>query len=128
MEEIIFLDCLENSNLEISEQDLINIENYLKTSKFGELISFLKSKDYFKQENFKPDDFLLQIILTIYVFCLLKLQKYDQVSLIFNKVNYGEEFTLFPWYFLEGKYYFAIVKNISYRMIMRVLLTYSTES
>ena len=90
----------------LSDNDLKLIDSLLKQCKFNE-ISYTIQKDYVDKYE---DHLNKQILLTIYIFALLKIQKYEQVKEIFD--FYRFEKYIFPYKFLEGKYYFLIVINI----------------
>jgi hypothetical protein len=93
----------------------LKIDKMLKSCKFGEILIYLKS-EVIPVLNTELDEYFVQIILIIYIFCLLKLQKYDNISEVFNKFKFTEkkDKCLFPLAFLEGKYYFMIVRKNSY--------------
>jgi hypothetical protein len=109
----VVLDRLpENYSSLLKEQDLINLDLMLKSCKFGEIIIHLKS-EVIPHLDTQSGDHFVQIILVIYIFCLLKLQKYDNISEVLNKFKFIEnkEILLFPLSFLEAKYYFMIVRK-----------------
>jgi hypothetical protein len=100
----------ENYSSFLKEEDLYNLDIMLKSCKFGEIVIYLKS-EVIANLDIQTGDYFVQIILIIYIFCLLKLQKYDNISEVLNKFKFIEnkEILLFPLKFLEAKYYYMIV-------------------
>lgn len=96
----------DQENEKIKAEDLKLIKKWLKTTNFAELSQLLKKQILPKVE---PNTNLDQILLSIYVFTLLKLQNFDQISEIFNRLKIEEQNIIFPLKFLEAKYYFMIV-------------------
>lgn len=78
----------------------------LKQCKFID-IAYTIQKDYIDKFN---NIYTQQILLCIYIFALLKLQKYDQANEIFNFYKFPFEKSLFCYKFLEAKYYYLIVR------------------
>ena len=87
----------ENYSSFLKEEDLYNLDIMLKSCKFGEIVIYLKS-EVIPNLDFQTGNNFVQIILIIYIFCLLKLQKYDNISEVLNKFKFIEnkEILLFP--------------------------------
>jgi len=90
-------------------QDFSSVNKLLKQCKFSDLTDLIKNKilDYTKESKNK---FLHQIILSIYLFGLLKQNRFDIVGDLFKKKIYPFNQTIFPLLFLEAKYLYLIVK------------------
>jgi hypothetical protein len=86
-----------------SENELKMLDIKLKQCKFSDITYLIQRELVDKFE----DEYSKQILLTIYLFSLLKLQKYDQVEEIFSFYKFNK--FLFCYKFLEGKYYYLIV-------------------
>ena len=63
-------------------------------------------------EQFNDDELTQQILLTVTLYCLLKLSRYEEIKLLINRFNYPLNKTIFPLILLKCKYYTKI-KNIS---------------
>ena len=85
-----------------------NFDNKIKQCKFSDITYEINREDVDKID----DELTKQIILTIYIFSLLKMQKYEQVGEIFSFYKFKK--SLFSYKFLEGKYYYHIV--ISFKL------------
>jgi hypothetical protein len=83
---------------------------------------FIKLSNFIKKEIFPkiqtPNNYLYQCITTIYLFVLLKLQKYDQISEVIVKNNINDNSAMFVYKFLEAKYYFMIVRVYIYNRVI----------
>ncbi len=87
----------------LTDNDLKLIDSLLKQSKFIEISNTIQKEYVDKYE----DNMSKQILLSIYIFALLKMQKYEQVREILD--YYKFENHIFTYKFLEGKYYYLIV-------------------
>jgi len=102
---------------EFEENDLLKIDNLFKQSDFQEIVILFKKEYIHKLNsnlNYNSHDeniYFIQTLLSIYVYSLLKLQKYDQISDVYNKFNFSFDQSIFPFKFLEAKYYFMIVSK-----------------
>jgi hypothetical protein len=94
----------------ISEVDLKELEEMLCGCRFPEIISLFKNK-LIPIISQITNDYFVSAILSIYIFSLMKLQKYDQVNDTFNKFTKAnnDSNNIFPLRFLYGKYYYLIV-------------------
>ncbi len=87
----------------LTDNDLKLIDSLLKQCKFIEISNTIQKEYVDKYE----DNMCKQILLSIYIFALLKMQKYEQVREILD--HYKFENHIFTYKFLEGKYYYLIV-------------------
>jgi hypothetical protein len=93
------------------------INKYFKQCKFSDLADLIKN-DYLE---ITQHTYLYQAILSIYVFCLLKLNKYDQVYEIYIQIDSTgckKDEIIFALKFLEGKYYYLIVSIYIYNIYL----------
>ena len=81
----------------------------LKKCEFIELSNLLKNIFNNKIAQFTTHDYFSQIIISIYLFVLLKLQKYSQIADLLNKLKLNDKNVLFSIKFFEAKYYYMIV-------------------
>lgn len=100
----------------ISDKDLIEcipepslklVDTLFKQCKFSEIIHIIKPT----LEKFHSGSFSYQIIFSIYLFCLIKLQINDQLKEVKTK-KYDKNTVIFPLLFLQAKYFFIVVYNI----------------
>jgi hypothetical protein len=88
---------------------LKTIDTLFKQNKFAELAT-LFSKEYIdKIENL----YARQIILSVLIFTLLKLQQYDQIKNLIGYCNISFDSSIFSYKFLEGKYLYLTVNLVN---------------
>lgn len=104
----------------ITEEELKLVNNLFKQCKFSEVCNLLKRELLIKIQENSP---LLPIVHSVYIFSLLKLQKFDQIGDILNKYKYDRDNgnILFPINFLVAKYYFVIVRMIMHNAYILIL-------
>ena len=92
------------SNMNINNNSgNINIPSSKKNSK--------SEFSYALLEQLNDDDLTQQILLTVTMFCLLKLNRTEEVKVLINRYNYPLNKTIFPLILLKCKYYSKIKNN-----------------
>jgi hypothetical protein len=89
----------------ISETEIKTIDTLVKQAKFADLITIFNKEYINKFENL----YARQIILSILIFALLKLQQHDQVKNLIGYYNISFDNSIFSYKFLEGKYLYLTV-------------------
>ena len=62
--------------------------------------------NYILLEKFKKDILTQQILLTIIIYCLLRIKEYKEVEMLFSKYNIPKDKCIFSLLLLKAKYYF----------------------
>lgn len=67
-----------------------------------------KDFDYTLLEKFENDQLTLQILLTILIYCLMKIKEDSEIKSLLIKYNIPNNRTIFPLILLKAKFYFKI--------------------
>ena len=84
------------------------IDYLLRVCKFHEILQIFTKE---KLEKLKEDKYCDQIIQTINLFVLIKLQKFEVAKELIKQSHYSFEEKIFSLLFLESKFYFLQVKR-----------------
>ena len=104
----LFIFILELSPI-LPEDKVKEIAQNFSSGKF-DLISKLITNDILIQ--FKDDIYSQQILLSILIFSLLKLNQIDEVNKLYSTYTFPEKKMIFPLIFLKGKTYSLQEKEI----------------